>query len=80
VNIDKFRCFTPKERLCFVKWGPLQPVRNSIVFQEASKSQVKQALRMVRNICQPKTGASTGNGTAALFCMLDSHCPKNILM
>jgi hypothetical protein len=39
---------------------------------------MKQALRMVRNICQPKTGASTGNGFAAIFCISDASSTKQI--
>lgn len=47
------------------------------MFQGASKSQMKQALRMVRNLCQPKTGASTGNGFAAIFCISEASSAKH---
>lgn len=47
------------------------------MLQGPSKSQMKQALRMVRNICQPKSGATTGNGFAAIFCILDASSAKH---
>jgi hypothetical protein len=50
------------------------------MLQEVSKSQMKQALRMVRNICQPKTGASTGKGFAVSFSILDARSLKHNAM
>lgn len=33
-----------------------------MVLQGMSMDQVKQTLKMLRNSCQPKVGATTGNG------------------
>jgi hypothetical protein len=35
-------------------------MRNWSILQGSSKAQLKQALKVVRNVCQPKSGATTG--------------------
>jgi len=34
---------------------------NWSILQGPSQTQLKQALKIVRNVCQPKSGATTGN-------------------
>ena len=36
-------------------------MRNWSVLQGPSEAQLQQALKIVRNMCQPKSGATTGN-------------------
>jgi hypothetical protein len=40
-------------------------MRNWSILQEPSQAQLKQGLKIVRNVCQPKTGATTGNERSA---------------
>ena len=35
-------------------------MRNWSILQGSSQAQLKQALKVVRNVCQPKSGATTG--------------------